>query len=38
MMLTCNLYRLETEIRITKELIREIGAAKDWETSFVQFM
>lgn len=38
MMLTCNLYRIETEIRVTKELIREINDAPDWETSFVRFM
>lgn len=38
MMLTCNLYRLEAEIRITKELIREIKDSPGWETSFVRFM
>ncbi|HWT74755.1 MAG TPA: hypothetical protein VN258_08585 [Mobilitalea sp.] len=38
MMLTCNLYRLETELRVTRELLEEIRNAKDWDTSFVQFL
>ena len=38
MMLTCNLYRLEAEIRLTMDLLQEIGNTEDWETSFVRFM
>jgi len=38
MMLTCNIYRLETELRVTAELLVAIKNVKDWETSFVQFL
>jgi DNA-binding PadR family transcriptional regulator len=38
MMLTCNMYRLETELKVTKELLEEIQNTSNWETSFVQFM
>ncbi len=38
MMLTCNMYRLETELKITKELLKEIQNSDNWNTSFTQFM
>ena len=38
MMLTCNLYRLETELKVTKELFDEITKSIGWNTSFVQYM
>jgi hypothetical protein len=38
MMLTCNLYRLETELKVTKELFEEMTKSINWNTSFVQFM
>ncbi len=38
MMLTLNLYRLETEVKLTRELITEISGAENWNTSSAGFM
>lgn len=38
MMLTCNVYRLAAEIKMTAELVTEIESAENWETSIVRFM
>jgi DNA-binding PadR family transcriptional regulator len=37
-MLSFNVSRLVTEIKVTRELIEEIEHAEDWDMSFVRFM
>jgi DNA-binding PadR family transcriptional regulator len=37
-MLTYNIYRIENEIKITKQLVEEIENATSWDISFVKFM
>lgn len=38
MMLTCNVYRLETELRVTQDLVSEIQKTSDWNTSFTRYL